>query len=124
MNIKKFEAYNYKGPELKNINRSKFIEELIDALTDQNIAGYTVGGSTYFPNDEVIWLHVDKENGGKFSDDKIIKLDLSDLGIEIGNAEWNDDKEEFDDFVPELNLDTDIIKQVKDYKQSIKKYNV
>jgi hypothetical protein len=125
MNIKTFEAYKYRGPELNKLHREKFIEELNDAFTDSKLFGYTVNGSTYFNRDEILWLHIDKdEDDGSYSDSKIIKLDLSDLGIEIGNAEWNDDTEEYDEFIPELNLDTDITKQIKKYKQDIHKFNV
>lgn len=68
---------------------------------------------------------MDKEKDGNiYSDSKIIKLDLSDLGIEIGNAEWNEDEEEFGDFIPEINLDSEMTKHVKLYKKDLGKYNV
>jgi len=124
MEIKKFEAYNYRGPALKDLTRAKFIEELTDIFTDQKLFGYVVNGSTYYPKEEVLWLHVDKEENGKYTDSKIIKLDLSDLGIEIGAAEWSDDDEEFGEFQIEVNLDTDTIRQIKTYKKDITKYNV
>ena len=124
MEIKKFEAYNYRGPALNKLDRDTFIEEFIDTFTDQKLFGYEINGTTYFPKEEILWLHIDKKVGDKFSGAKIIKLDLSDLGIEIGNAEWNDDDEDFDDFQPEFNLDTDSIKHMKSYKNTLNKFNV
>jgi len=54
MEIKKFEAYKYRGPSLDKMTRSKFIEELSDVFMDQYIVGYKIGGCTYFSNDEVL----------------------------------------------------------------------
>lgn len=124
MEIKKFEAYTYRGPVISKLDRNTFIENLIDTFTDQKLFDYEVTSTTYFPKDEILWLHIDKEIGGKYSDAKIIKLDLSDLGIEIGTAEWNDDEDDFDDFQPELNLDTDITKRIKAYKNTLGKFNI
>jgi len=124
MEIKKFEAYNYSGLSLRKASRKIIIDELIDILTDAKIYGYESNGITYNSKDEILWLHVDKKENGKYIDDLIIKLDLSDMGIEIGTAEWGDDKEEFGEFVPEVNLDTDITKQLKNYKKNIKNYNL
>lgn len=119
MEIKKFEAIKYRGPELKNLKRKDFIEQLSETLIDGNFFGYVVNGTTYFSDDEILWLHADKEN----SDGKIIKLDLSNLGIEIGTAEWNESEEEFGEFIPEVNLGI-VTKDIKDFKKDIKKYNV
>ena len=83
---------------------------------------YLHGRTTYFPKDEILWLHIEKREGN--NDYKIIKLDLSDLGIEIGNAEWNEDSDDFDEFQPELNLDTDITKRIKAYKNTLGKFNI
>ena len=125
MEIKKFEAYAYRGPALLKLTRKNAIEGIIDNLADGQIYGYNINGSTYFNNDEILWIHLDKsDEKGKWIDDKIIKIDFSDVGIEIGNAKWNDDKEEFDEFIPELNLDTDITKQIKTLKKDMNKYNI
>lgn len=125
MEIKKFEAYTYKGPTLKSINRKKFVEQIIDILSGENkICDYETSGSMYDLNGEVLYLFGDKKVGDKYVDNIVIKLDLSDMGIEIGSMEWSDDKEEFEDFIPEINLDSDITKQVKDYKTNIKKFNI
>lgn len=124
MEIKKFEAYNYRGPALKDMTRQVIIEELVSSLTGEKFIGYEVNGTTYFHQDEVAWLHIDKEENGKYLDSKILKIDLSDLGIEIGTAEWNSDEEEFGEFIPELNLDTETTKQMKNYKKTIKKFNL
>ena len=121
MNIKKFEAYKYRGPELTKVSRKQFIEEFVDLFIDQKICEYEVNGASYYPDNGELLLHCDiKDSNGKYVDFKMIKLDISDMGIEIGMAEWNDDKEEFDDFIPEVNLDTDITKQVREYRQNIK----
>lgn len=125
MEIKKFEAYNYTGPDLMKVDRDKFIEEFIDEITDIKLCGYECNGTTYYPKTGELWLHMDKiskENND--NDYKIVKLDLSDMGIEIGNADWNDDKEQFEDFIPEINLDTNITKEVKNFKKSLGKYNL
>ena len=124
MEIKKFEAYNYRGPAIGKLNRNTFIEEFTDIFTDQKLFDYEVTSTTYFPKEEILWLHLDKQIGGKYSDSKIIKLDLSDLGIEIGTAEWNDDEDDYDEFQPELNLDTDITKRIKAYKNTLGKFNI
>ena len=122
MEIKKFEAYNYRGPAIGKLDRKIFIDNLIDIFTDQKIFGYEIDSTTYFPKDEILWLHIEKREGN--NDYKIIKLDLSDLGIEIGNAEWNEDSDDFDEFQPELNLDTDITKRIKAYKNTLGKFNI
>jgi len=125
MEIKKFETYTYRGPELLKLTRKNVIEEIVDFLADGKIFGYNINGPTYFNVDEVLWIHIDKEDeNGKWIDNKILKLDLSDVGIEIGTAKWNDDTEDFEEFIPELNLDTDITKKVKKFKKNIKNFNV
>jgi len=125
MEIKKFEAYTYKGPTLKNAGRKKVLEHIIDIIGDENqICEYETNSIMYSLVDETLFLMADKKEGDKYVDSTVIKLDFSDMGIEIGNMEWNDDKEEFEDFIPEVNLDTDITKQLKDYKKNIKNYNV
>jgi len=120
MEIRKFEAFNYRNPKLKDLTRKDFIEQLSESFIDREFFGYTVNGSTFFSNDEVLWLHMDK----KGFDDKIIKLDFSDLGIEIGGAIWDEKEEEYGKFEPEINLDTDSIKKMKSYKSTTDKFNV
>jgi len=124
MEIKKFEAYSYKGKDFDTINRKEFIEEFVDVFIDSKICGYECVGSTYLPNEEILCLHMNKYNVSKHPDFKVIKLDLSDMGIEFGTQEFDDEKEEMGEFVPEVNLDTDITKQVKNFKKSIDKYNL
>lgn len=124
MEIKKFEAYTYRGPGLMNMNREQIIEQIIDNLTDAKIGDYECNGTSYYSATGELWLHCDKKVGDKYVDFKIIKLDMSDMGIEIGTAEWNDDEEEYEDFIPEVNLDTDMTKQIKSYKKDIKGYNL
>jgi hypothetical protein len=119
MEIKKFEAYRYRGKGL-NSNRIEFIQEFIDIFTDEQILGLDVTGSEFHINDEILYLECSDKNSESYT----IKLDLSDMGIEIGTREWNDDKEEFDEFILEVNLDTDTTKQIKSYKKSIKNYNI
>jgi hypothetical protein len=124
MEIKKFEAYNYKGPTLKSVNRKQFIELLIDELTDAKIGDYESNGTSYNLKDEILYLFMDKKVGDKYVDDLVVSLDLSDLGIEIGMMEWDDDKEDFKEFVPEINLDSDVTKQLKRIKKDSKKFNL
>lgn len=119
MEIKKFEAYNYRGIPLMSIDRKKFIEEFIDTFMDQKMFGYKVVGMTNDTENEIIYIDIESN-----ADSKTIKLDFSDLGIEIGSREWNEDEEDMDEFVPEINLDTEITKQMKNYKKTINKYNL
>lgn len=124
MEIKKFEAYIGIEPELMKVTRKEFIEGMIDIFIDAKICGYEVNGTSYYRDKEEVWLFCDKKEGNAYVDDKVIKLDISDLGIEIGSSEWNDEKEEFGEFIPEVNLDTDVTKQVKNFRKNIGKYNV
>lgn len=124
MEIQKFEAYTYKGPTLKKLTRDKVIEAIRDHFIDARFADYTVDGDMFNFKDEILYLFASKDVNGKSVDNTVVKLDLSDLGIEIGDLKWNDETEEYVDFVPEINLDTDITKQIKSYKKDINKYNV
>jgi hypothetical protein len=124
MEIKKFEAYTYNGKDFDTINRKEFIDEIIDVFADSEICGYDCVGTAFSPNDEILYLHMNKYHESKLPDFKVIKLDLSDMGIEFGTQDFDDEKEEMGEFVPEVNLDTDITKQVKNYKKSIGSYNL
>ena len=124
MEIKKFEAYKYKGPALLKLKRKDILDAINDRLADGEIFGYNINGTTFFLKDEILWIQITKQDDIGNWDDKIIKIDLSDVGIEIGSAEWDDEEEEYKEFIPEINLDTDITKQLKTFKKDIKKYNV
>jgi hypothetical protein len=122
MEIQKFEAYTYKGPTLKGVNRREFLHELMDIFTDIKICDYETSGTMYDYKNEVLYLFADKKVGDKYEDYTVIKLDLSDMGIEFGKME---DEEDIDsEFIPEINLDTDTTKQMKAYKKDIENYNV
>jgi len=125
MEIQKFEAYQYRGKKLDVINRKEFINELNDVFTSE-MFGYNNNGTTYHPNTETldIYLHDDKTG-----EDKTIRLDLSDMGIEIGHTDWYDEDEQEDDgdlgvFVPERNLDLSITKAYKSQKKDMNKFNI
>jgi len=119
MEIKKFEAY--RGPDLMNLNRDKFINELIDLFTDCEIFGYTSNGTSYTTDEEILIVYLTKEvKPGKFVN-KAVKLDLSNLGIEIGTQEFDDEKEDFNDFIPEINLDTPYAHKVKEFSEPLRK---
>jgi len=127
MEIKKFEAYNYRGKDLDNIDRAHLIEEIRGQFEDGKFCGYDINGSMYEPDKEQFYIYLTKEpNVGRTIDsiNKVLKLDFSDLGIEIGTQGWNDELEEMDEFVPERNLDTEQTKQIKNYKKDINKYNI
>ena len=130
MEIQKFEAYTYKGPDLDKISRQEFIDEIwSDVFQDQKICGYEVSSVSYDPRSEEIFLLVDKINNPITTGlQKVIKLDVSDMGIEIGTIEWDDKKEEYKDFIPEISLDDDIHKDLsknaKTLRRDIKKYNI
>jgi hypothetical protein len=123
MEIKKFEAYNYKGKDLDSINREEFLTELYSMFEGEKICGYDINGTSWYSEKEILFLHVDKKVGEKY-ESKVIQLDFSDLGIEFGSLEWNDDTEDFEDFESEKNLDTEMSKQMKSYKKDIKSYNI
>jgi len=120
MEIKRFEAYKYGygGKGLKS-NRNQVIEEMFDIFQDADFLGYEIVMTEYHPKDEFLYLIVDK-NGKYENSGNCIKLDLSGLGIEIGKKHWNQEKEEMDEFIPEVNLDSDNVKTIK----NIKKYNL
>lgn len=127
MKVKTFEAYNYRGKDLDNIDRAHLIEEIRGQFEDGKFCGYDINGSMYEPDKELFYVYLTKElNVGRTIGpiNKVLKLDFSDLGIEIGTQEWNDELEEMDEFVPERNLDTDQIKQMKTFKKDLKNYNV
>lgn len=122
MEIKKFEAYQYgyRGSGIKS-DRKEFIREMIDCFVDSNLLGFSVTGTEYHPNDEILYLDLFNENT---KEESCIKLDLSDLGIEIGKRKFDENTEEMGDFQVISNLDTDSIKHIKDYKKTKNKYNV
>lgn len=119
--IKKFEAYRGKGLKA---NREDFLHEFMDIFTDQKILGYEISGCMFSPNEEILYLILSEENYQYTGVDRVIKLDLSDVGIEIGTMKFNEDEEEYEDFIPNINLDTEVTKQIKNYKKDIKKFNV
>lgn len=126
MEIKKFEAYKYgyKGKGLQS-NRKQFLEEFVDMFTDRDILGWEITGTSYNLEEEKFWLTLSKKDKkGEYTDGKSIQLDLSDMGIEIGEMPWNDETEDYDDFIPEISLDTDQTKQMKNFKKDTKNYNL
>ena len=42
MEIRKFEAFNYRNPKLKDLTRKDFIEQLSESFIDREFFGYTV----------------------------------------------------------------------------------
>ena len=126
MEIKKFEAYKYgyRGKGLES-NRKEFIKEFVDMFTDQDILGWEITGTSYNLDEEKLWLTLaKKDKKGEYIDGKSIQLDFSDMGIEIGEMPWNDETEDFDDFIPEISLDTEKTKQMKNFKKDTKNYNL
>ena len=121
MNIKKFEAYTYRGPAIDKIDRKGFLEEIFGQFEDGKFIDYDINGTMYSPKEETLFIFLTKLNGVAW-DNKVVKLDFSDLGIEIGNIDSEESEPE--DFVPEINLDSEQTKQMKSYKNDIKKYNV
>jgi len=122
MNIKRFEAYSYRGPAIDKIDRKGFLEEIFGQFESGKFIGYDVNGTMYSTIDETLYIFLAKENGKGGWDDKVVKLDFSDVGIEIGNIDSEEPEPE--DFVPEINLDTEQTKQMKNYKKDLKNYNV
>ena len=126
MEIKKFEAYKYgyRGKGIQS-NRRQFLEEFVEMFTDQDFLGFEIAGVSYNLDDEKIWLELSfKDSKGEYVVGKTIQLDLSDMGIEIGKLPFNEKTEDFEDFIPEISLDTDEIKTMKTFKKDTKKYNV
>ncbi len=107
MKIQKFNEaykYGYRGKGKKS-DRKDVINELVDIFTDQNLLGFEIISTTFSPNKEELYLHLYdvKVDANEYC----IKLDLSGMGIEIGKMEWNEDEENYEDFVPEINLNND-----------------
>ena len=122
MEIKKFEAYTYRGPALMSVKKRDVIDAISDIITGEKMFGYDIDGTSTFDQKEELLLHLNKEVNGKYFN-KTIKLDVSDMGIEIGDAIYDEDGE-FIEFIPELNLDTDVTKQIKNLKKDMNKYNI
>ena len=117
--IKKFEAYSYRGKGLKS-NRKEILDEIIDVFADSKILDYEISGTMFEIKNEILYLFLWNEN----NEEIILKLDLSDMGIEIGTMKYNEDKDEYEDFIPQIDLNSNITKQIKNYKSDIKKFNV
>jgi len=125
MEIQKFEAYKYRGKKLDVINRKEFINEISDIFASE-MFGYNNNGTSYYPDLETLNIYLHNDETGE---DRTIKLDLSDMGIEIGHTDWYDEEEaeNHDDlgvFVPERNLDLPITKAYKSQKGDMNKFNI
>ena len=125
MEIQKFEAYKYRGKKLDAINRKEFITDLNDMFIS-DIFGYNNNGTSYHPDSETLEIYLHNNETGE---DKTIKLDFSDMGIEIGHTDWYDEDDAFDHddlgpFVVERNLDEDITKAYKSQKNDMNKFNI
>ena len=118
--IKKFEAYTYRGKGLKS-NRKEILDEIIDIFPDSKILDYEISGTMFETKNEILYLFLWKENN---NEEKILKLDLSDMGIEIGTMKYNEDEDEYEDFIPQIDLTSNTTKQIKNYKSDIQKFNV
>ena len=120
MKVKTFEAYNYRGKDLDSIDRAHLIEEINCQFESGKFCGYDINGLMYEPEKEILYIYLSKEP----QVNKVLKLDFSDLGIEIGQFPYDEELDEEGEFVPERNLDTDQIKQMKTFKKDLKNYNV
>jgi len=120
MDIKKFEAYTYKGKGLDTINRKEFLDTLRDIFTE-SMFGYNNNGTYYDPELEELRIYLFND---ETKEEKTIKLDFSDMGIEIGHPIWSEDDEEEEQFIPERNLDDDITQEYKKQKKDTNKFNV
>lgn len=123
MKIERFNEaykYGYRGKGLK-ANRKEVIQEFIDIFQDADFLGYEIVGTVYYPNEETLYLPLDRKVKDSYSNEGYCaKLDLSGMGIELGKMKWNENKEEYDPFIPESNLDSENVKTVR----NIKKYNI
>jgi len=86
-------------------------------FNDQKICGYEVSSVSYDSGTEEIFLLVSKLDNNNEpiytkGPAKVIKLDFSDMGIEVGTQEWNEEEEEYKDFMPDISLDDDIHKDL------------
>jgi hypothetical protein len=127
MEIKKFEAYNYTGKDLNSINRSGVLRGIVNLLSEsEKIFDYEILGTMYEPEKEILYINLIKETRpfSNVENDKVLKIDFSDLGIEIGQMPYDVEKDSEGEFIPERNLDTEQIKQMKTYKKDLKNYNL
>jgi hypothetical protein len=122
MEIKKFEAY--RGPDIMNLNREQFLEGIYDLFTDCDIFGYTSNGTSYSPDDEILIVYLSKEVGPDKYIEKALRLDLSNLGIEIGTQEFDEEEEEMKNFVPEISLDTPYAHKVRKFSEPLRKEHI
>jgi len=119
MKIKKF------NENIENMRRKDIIDEILSKFEEGTFLNHDINGISFDRNNEILYIHIDKKDkNGNYSNFKVVKLDLSDIGIEIGKQEWNDDKEDFEEFIPLINLDTNYTKQAKEFKKEIKNYNI
>jgi hypothetical protein len=119
MEIKRFESY--RGPDIMKLNREQFLEGIYDLFTECDLFGYTSNGTSYSVDNEILIVYLNKEvRPGKYID-KALKLDLSNLGIEIGTQEFDEEEEDMKDFIPEINLDTPYAHKVRNFSEPLRK---
>lgn len=120
MEVKKFEALGSEN-NLLNITKIEFLKEIFELLSNSpKIFGYEIVSTYFNPKDETILINIDN----KIEDSSVIKLDVSDLGIEIGNVECDEETGDIIEFIPKSNLNTEITKNLKDQRKNIDKYNL
>ena len=121
MKIERFNEaykYGYRGKGLKS-NRKQVLEEIIDVFSEGDLLGFEISGTEYHPNEETLYITMSKMINDEY-EECCLKLDLSGMGIEIGKKPWNEETEEPEDFIPEINLDSENVRTAL----NIKKYNV
>lgn len=128
MEIRKFEAYKYKGPDLDDLTREIFLNEIKDAIVDtKTLFGYNNNGSMYDIENEILYIYIDKKVNNKYINPCVLKIDLSDVSLEIGQIPFDEETEEEGEFIPELNFDTEVTKKTREFsaplKQEFRKFN-
>ncbi len=76
--------------KMKTVTKDQFIGELIDSFIDTKIFGYECVGGTHDQPNKTIILDMTKKKNGKYKD-MAIQIDLSNVVIEFGDNNYDDD---------------------------------
>lgn len=98
-----------------SVNRDKILDEISYKFEDGNFLGYKIKNFFYDSDKNEIFLFIDK---------KVVILDFSDIGIKIGEMNWNHDKKDFDDFILDVDLTSKKTKLAKSFVNDTNNYNI
>ena len=94
---------------------NKILNEISYKFEHGDFLGHRINNFFYDNDKNAIFLFIDK---------KVIILDLSDIGIKIGEMNWNNDKKDFDDFILDVDLTSKKTKLAKSFVNDTNNYNL